>query len=151
MFHHAQLISSLKALLDVRAKTGIDMVLVELGMMDSLAYVRDIQRNFWNKIRKRSDYNDSVLKQVIDMAIRVNSPMSVVFQNMLSTNQTAESQAASRILASSSSRALTYREINPHLSVHEMYTCQFRGKESDRIVTSRLRLQSHRLKVETGR
>ena len=92
-----------------------------------------------------------MLKQVIDMAIRVNSPMSVVFQNMLSTNQTAESQAASRILASSSSRALTYREINPHLSVHEMYTHQFRGKESDRIVTSRLRLQSHRLKVETGR
>ena len=44
-----------------------------------------------------------------------------------------------------------YLEINLQLSVHGMYRQHTYTKEKHRIDTSRLRLGSHRLKIETGR
>ncbi len=50
---------------------------------------------------------------------------------------------------SDSLRSVVYRELNPMLSIHPMYrsgVC-----ETYRVDTTRLRLSSHRLKIETGR
>ena len=49
-------------------------------------------------------------------------------------------------------RAVTYRNINPELCVHQVYTIKNKYiDESKRTAFTRLRLSSHRLKIETGR
>ena len=51
---------------------------------------------------------------------------------------------------SDASKIQTYCEINPELQVHPMYINND-IPETHRIATSRLRMSSHRLKIETGR
>ena len=48
-------------------------------------------------------------------------------------------------------RAETYRSMNPQLKVHEVYTRKDYIDERKRILFSKFRLSSHRLKIETGR
>ena len=55
------------------------------------------------------------------------------------------------ILHSESSRRVTYRELNPDMSVHEMYCRRGHGNEVYRRAFSRLRVIGHSLAIETGR
>jgi hypothetical protein len=55
-----------------------------------------------------------------------------------------------RVMTSTATRMVTYREINRELSVHPAYTCTD-IPESSRISLSRMRLSSHYLRIETGR
>ena len=48
-------------------------------------------------------------------------------------------------------KALRYKEINPRLSVHEVYHTNKYIDERKRTVFTRFRVSSHSLKVETGR
>ena len=50
-----------------------------------------------------------------------------------------------------SSKATTYKAINPGLSVHEVYTTSNYIDERERLIFTRFRLSSHHLKIETGR
>lgn len=52
---------------------------------------------------------------------------------------------------SASSRKVTYKEINPDLSVHDIYTSRHGIREDHRVSFSRFRLSTHWLAVETGR
>ena len=55
------------------------------------------------------------------------------------------------LFLSASSRRVTYKEINPDLSVHDIYTCGRRIREDHRLSFSRFRLSSHWLAIEVGR
>ena len=55
-----------------------------------------------------------------------------------------------KILTATSSKRLAYKSINPDLKVHPMYSDPMIC-EAHRITTTRLRVGSHRLKIETGR
>ena len=55
------------------------------------------------------------------------------------------------ILHSESSRRVTYRDLNPDLSVHELYCRRGHGNEGYRRAFSRLRVIGHSLAIETGR
>ena len=55
------------------------------------------------------------------------------------------------VQANASSRRECYRLMNPSLSLNYVYTRQSMVPEFQRIALTRLRLMSHRLKVETGR
>ena len=50
-----------------------------------------------------------------------------------------------------SSKAVTYKSINPSLSLHAAYTTSDYIDERERLVFTRFRLSSHHLKIETGR
>lgn len=52
---------------------------------------------------------------------------------------------------SSSSRCIIYKEINPGLSVHDVYTKKHLIPESNRIAFTRFRVSGHSLSVETRR
>ena len=49
------------------------------------------------------------------------------------------------------SKAITYRSINPELTVHKAYTAKEYIDERERLSFTRFRLSSHHLKIETGR
>ena len=49
------------------------------------------------------------------------------------------------------SKSAAYHATNPDLSVHPMYTNDVHADDSLRIVLTRMRVSSHRLKIETGR
>ncbi len=53
------------------------------------------------------------------------------------------------ITNSDSSRSVVYKKLNPMLSLHSMYHSEV--CETYRVDTTKLRLSSHRLKIETGR
>ena len=55
------------------------------------------------------------------------------------------------IINSDSSRKVTYREMNPDLTVHEIYTAKHNVPELERISFTRFRVASHSLAVEVGR
>ena len=54
-----------------------------------------------------------------------------------------------KILESTSTRMTTYREFNQNVARHRMYEANV--PENERIAFTRIRLGSHRLKIETGR
>ena len=56
-----------------------------------------------------------------------------------------------RIFSSQRTWAITYRLINPDLVVHSIYTSSDILDDDFRIAFTRLRLSSHRLRIETGR
>ena len=56
-----------------------------------------------------------------------------------------------RVRAADGSRFLMYREINPDLTVHEVYTSRKSLPDYLRIPFTRMRTSSHKLKIETGR
>jgi len=49
------------------------------------------------------------------------------------------------------SKALAYKDVNPDLNVHRIYTTKDYVQEWKRINFTRFRLGSHNLKIETGR
>ena len=54
-------------------------------------------------------------------------------------------------MGQTSSKAVTYKSINPNLTIHAAYTSKEYINERERLVFTRFRLSSHHLKVETGR
>ena len=50
-----------------------------------------------------------------------------------------------------SSRNIFYKEINPDMGVHKIYSTRNEINEIERISWSKLRLSAHSLAVETGR
>ena len=63
--------------------------------------------------------------------------------------ETFINQVRARILTGTSTRVSTYRDFNPSAQAHGMYTTVI--PEYKRVVVTRIRMGSHRLKVETGR
>ena len=55
------------------------------------------------------------------------------------------------IYKSTSTKRITYREINPTLSVHSVYTAKTHVYEPHRVAFTRFRVSAHSLAVEVGR
>ena len=68
--------------------------------------------------------------------------------NIIETNLSATKL---RIMSSLKTKAVTYREFNPDLSIHPMYSGKTVVDDDLRTSFTRLRLSSHRLRIETGR
>ena len=149
--------TTLKLLLGVRTTVCNDLVHIELGLGSAKSFVRQRQKEFLSKLTSRNWYNGSYLARIIDMAVVKRSPAGIIVQQILSVRNGHNyvtsyiEETKTRIRSDTSSRRITYLEINPQLSVHGMYRQHTVTKEKHRIDTSRLRLGSHRLKIETGR
>ena len=147
---------ALKMLLGVRQSTPNDTCLIEAGYPSLEAAVRDRQRKFIQQMRDdRKDMNDDPLMFALELTERDNAPMHRYIQGVLDeTGDIIENdfrQRKERLLSSQRTRAVTYRQMNPDLVVHPIYSSSDIVEDDFRIAFTRLRLSSHRLRIETGR
>ena len=149
-------LGTLKDLLSVRTTVCTDLVYIESGMGSASATIMQRQVNFLKKLMARSDYGESYLSKLITKAVEVQSPMGIHLQAL----QRIEGDPVKKELDLlrqkvredvNSSRRLTYRLLNPELLSPQIYSGQETVPEHHRIIYTRIRLGSHRLKIETGR
>jgi hypothetical protein len=149
--------TTLKNLLHVRTTTCNDLVLTELGLGDAKSFIRQKQLNFIHKLISRSNYENSIVAKVVNLAEQERTQSGLLLKTLMAKDSNYDLIAEKlhllheKIKSSSSSRRITYLSINPELSVPVMYSCDPPIKEHFRVATTRLRLSSHRLKIETGR
>ena len=147
--------NTLKLLLGVRNTVCNELVHIELGIGNAKSYIKQRQKEYLTKLQSRDWYNGSYIARIINMAIVKRSPAGTILQQITSHNNNYvdlyKEEIKVSIRSASSSRRITYLEINPDLAVHAMYMPYPIIPEIHRIAASRLRLGAHRLKIETGR
>ena len=119
----------LKQLLSVRKTTCNDLCCIEAGYPSLIDLVRHRQHKFLRNIwRERCDMNDDPLIHVIKIVIDSNCITSRTVNKYIRTNvkdlKEARQHMIQSVINSNSSRRVTYRDINPLLSVSHIYTQQ---------------------------
>ena len=150
--------STLKEMLGVRITTSNNLVLLESGEPDIKNLIRDRQQRYIRSLISREMYPGSYLNRLILLAIQVRSPMGLLLETLATDgfqpiNYSSEGLERLRVNINNSekTRDKTYKEINPSLSISVIYCNDSKIPEYARIVITRLRLSSHRLRIETGR
>ena len=146
----------LKLLLGVRKTTCNDICYTELGYPPLQDLVRSRQRKFFSKMwRERSLMDDDplvlVIKTVLEARYSTRTYVDGLIYETIDDFQNAKETLQNNIMTSGSSRRVTYREMNPDLKVHEIYSTKHNVSELERISFTRFRLASHSLAVEVGR
>ena len=145
---------TIKEMLGVRQSTQTNMMLLEAGLPDAKPLIFAKQKLYLDKLRASPSYHGSPVQKAITLAQLHRSPMGnhIAYLDSLQVDPRSScyEQLQEQIRSSDSTRSVTYRALNPSLSVHPMYSSN-RVIEHHRISTTRLRLSSHYLKVETGR
>ena len=149
-------IKAIKMLLGVRQTTANDTCLIEAGYPSLEAAIRQRQRTFLQQMKEdRKDMKDDPLMFALEMTQRENVPMHRYITGVLNeAGDIIENDTRSRkerIMSSKRTKATAYRLVNPDLSVHPVYTSNDIVDDDFRIAFTRLRLSSHRLRIETGR
>ena len=147
---------AIKMLLGVRQSTPNDTCLIEAGYPSLEAAIRHRQHKFLQQMKdERKDMNDDPLMFALELTRRDNASMHRYLSGILNeVGDIIENDIRLRkekILASQRTKAVTYREMNPELVVHSIYSSKDIVDDDFRIAFSRLRLSSHRLRIETGR
>lgn len=149
--------SVIKAILDVRSTTMKDACLLEMGQPTLKALVLQRQYHFFKHILAiRQNLDDDPLMLVMTICEATNTPAWRHIQDGLRRGQNepdCETETLkTRLRDSNRTKSKTYLEINPDLAVHSVYSSiSPHFPENHRISFTRLRLSSHRLRVETGR
>ena len=131
------------------------LVYAETGSSDAKTLIMKRQASFLSKRMARDDFHDSPLEKAMAIANNARSPMAKQLNEILNMqdcpvdlfSQTLET----KITTATTTRAVTYMDLNPSLTVHTIYSKTPNVYEHKRIATTRIRLASHRLKIETGR
>ena len=152
-------IMTLKQLLGVRGTTCNDISCTEIGVPTAKYHILSKQTVFLRKLTKREDYEGSYVEQIITMAMKVKSPMGQVLQtimaNVTDCGHDYKSMCVENtkvgIRNATSTRKQTYIQMNPTLEVSSVYDGSTQVPEYARIAFTRMRLSSHKLKIETGR
>ena len=148
-------ISTVKNLLGVRGTTLKEIALLEAGVCDAKAYIRERQRRFFQKLMLRPDYDTSYIGRVVSMAIAHKTTAGCVIKSVMHKSSDISENSfrdlRSNVREKATSRRIQYLRVNPNLSVSYAYERQSRIPEHYRIAYTRIKLMSHRLRVETGR
>ena len=148
------ILSAEKQLLSVRNQTCSDLVRAELGYPDLNITVKESQIKFMKKLTSRDDFEGSPAQLALHLAVQVQSQAGNYVNSLLNSEtgglrvDNMESLRR-KILESESSRRKTYCEFNPGITRHPIYKESV--PEYERIAFTRIRLGSHRLRIETGR
>ena len=150
----APILSAQKQLLSVRNQTCNDLVQAELGYPGASAIIKETQSKFMAKLTSRDNYIGSPAHFVINLARQAGTQCAQYIDSLLQREPgyfgaTSSEALKSKITESVSSRRKTYCDFNPGFTRHRMYRENI--PEHLRVALTRIRLGSHRLKVETGR
>lgn len=144
-----------KALLGVRESTPNNLCLVEGGLPPLQSIVHQAQAKFFRRMMHRMEIDDDPLGHTLRLIEREDPTMWTKIQNlMIVEDHTKTGIQLTRETVSNDvkRRGVTYVSLNPELSVHNLYIQQRTYiPDSLRIGFTRVRLSSHRLRVETGR
>ena len=149
--------SAIRALLGVRKNIPNDICLIEAGMPSLESLVKQKQQSFFKKMMlERSDMIDDPLIFMLDFTKNKNPKMYSYIENVINVfyMESDLHDMTERVRNSEGTRFKTYLSLNPSLSMHDIYSRKARFEfvpEHYRIEFTRLRLSSHRLRVETGR
>ena len=150
-------ICAIKYLLGVHKSTANDLCLIELGMLPLPAVVKQRQYNFLYKAMNTGHLElEDPLMFAISLTRLHNPTLARCIDNILATPdhmETTKRVMYQRLNVSNRSKFIVYRNINPSYSVHSVYSSRssLLIPEVYRMSFSRLRLSSHRLRIETGR
>ena len=148
----------IKVLLGVRPTTANDLCLIELGLPTLESFIKSRQSNFLKNIMiERQGMEDDPLMFVLELTRTGNRRMTRYIDNVCSTDNhiaDAINNLHDQVNESQRTKFITYREINPDLSVHMVYSkrliMQCYIPESYRISFTRLRLSSHQHRLGLG-
>lgn len=147
---------ALKQLLGVRKTTPNVVCYVESGYPSLPDLVKYRQHKFLKKMwDERSSMNDDPLSFAMRKVINENTNMGKCVKEMIRGEVPDMSvlleKAKCCIRDSGTSRCIVYKDINPTLSTHEIYTKRQILNEFHRLEFTRFRLSGHTLAIETGR
>ena len=147
---------AIKLLLGVRKTTCNDTCYLELGLPPLQDLVRSRQRKFFSGMwRERSLMEDDPLvltmKTVLGARYRTRNYLHSLIHVGVDDIGEGIENLKHNIRNANSSRRLTYKEMNPDLSVHNVYLKKHNIPEYQRISFTRFRLSAHSLAVEVGR
>jgi hypothetical protein len=145
--------SALKELLGVRVQTCNDLVHLESGIPPLSTTIKSIQNRFFTNIIQHP--SGSPISKAIAIAKSGNTKANKIIDLCLESYSNIVTvdmeNIRMRVIQSETSRRVTYRSLNPNLSVHSIYGSANKLPEYLRKAITRVRLGSHRLKIETGR
>ena len=150
---------ALKCLLGVRSTTANDLCLAELGMPPLQALIRQRQHSFFSRVlTERAGMTDDPLMFSLELTRTGNKKTYQYIERLLMPMDYAGEALAvlkHRISQSDRTKYITYNKINSSFDVHPVYSrvtviTPF-IPEHLRLSFTRLRLSSHRLRIETGR
>ena len=147
---------SLKNLLDVRLTTCNDVCYVEAGYPPLQALVKSKQRAFFSKMwLERQRMEDDPLTLAIKMSMenryQTRAYIAQLLHSTASDIDEGVREMKENISTSESSKRVTYKQINPDLSVHSVYRSDAHINEHHRVAFTRFRVSAHSLAVESGR
>lgn len=144
-----------RCLLGVRKNTSISLCMLEAGITPLKNIILNKQKCFLISKRENRDI-EIPFNYVYDMCRHNSTPGYRFLSNILEQDTHPDSlqhiEDEVRLRAEHSSKFNVYlSELNPSLSVHDIYTTTKFIPDYCRVSFSRLRLMSHNLRVETGR
>ena len=144
-----------KILLGVRPNTSVDMCLIESGRQPAKYLIKNRVKHFINR-KMHNRVMDEPFQMIYEICKRSNTPGFRSLRRALHDNPNDDT--LERIIervknkGSTFTKFVTYRtELNPGLNVHALYGKATYIPDYLRISFTRLRLMSHKLKIETGR
>ena len=140
----------------MRLSTSNDACLVEAGYPSLEAAIRYRQQKFLKlMIEERKDMVDDPLMFALELTAKDNRVTNRYIQDVLNEEgdiiENDMRKRKDKIRSSPRTKLRTYCLVNPDLSVHPIYTSDEIVDDDYRIAFTRLRLSSHRLRIETGR
>ena len=149
-------LSTLKRLLGVRSSTNTEIALLEAGVPTPKDYIKHKQHEFLHKLTARDGFWDSYIGKSVSMALQYKSDSGKILKTLLKSpdhNYISASmlRLKNNVQSNTSTRHVTYKLMNPSLEVNYIYSQYASVPEFQRIAFTRLRLMSHRLRIETGR
>ena len=149
-------LKAIKMLLGVRQSTPNDLCLIESGYPSLEATIRQRQRKFFERMKEeRCEMLDDPLMFALKLTERDNKELNNYISRILTEEgyivENDLSKRKEKVLSSEQTKSVTYKLTNPSLAVHPIYTSAETVDDDFRTAFTRLRLSSHRLRIETGR
>ena len=113
--------------------------------------IRKRTRTFLNKELNSSRIPETPLMKIFKLCETKRTKGFVFLRNVMNPSIQLDDSVVGKFRDQNSTKARTYREINPELITHEVYNTKEYINERERLSFTRFRLSSHHLKIETGR
>ena len=144
-------VSAVKVILGVRETTRNDASLIEAGMPSTRELIRKRTRTFLNKELNSGRIPETPLMKIYKLCETKRTKGFVFLRNVMNPSIQLDDSVVGKFRDQNSTKARTYREINPELITHKVYNTKEYINERERLSFTRFRLSSHHLKIETGR